>query len=123
VDGRVPHGFRVGVRGTKAAAELACGRILPVPTTSPKWLLQVALATLIEENLRAALLLLDPDSAAAPKRSLCERALLLTGFAVGVADRAVDGTAMNRTGRRGSGCRDLVDRGDLCRRPDPRPDC
>ncbi|MGL4964431.1 MAG: hypothetical protein ACRC67_24585, partial [Inquilinus sp.] len=37
-------------------------------------------AALLEENLRAALLLLDPATAPAPKRCLRDRALLLTGF-------------------------------------------
>ncbi|MGK9236325.1 tyrosine-type recombinase/integrase [Inquilinus limosus] len=40
-------------------------------------------AALLEENLRAVLLLLDPATAAAPKRCLRDRALLLTGFAGG----------------------------------------
>ena len=40
-------------------------------------------AALLEENLRAALLLLDPATAPAPKRCLRDRALLLTGFAGG----------------------------------------
>ena len=40
-------------------------------------------AALIEENLRAVLLLLDPATAPAPKRCLRDRALLLTGFAGG----------------------------------------
>lgn len=40
-------------------------------------------AALLEENLRAVLLLLDPATAPAPKRCLRDRALLLTGFAGG----------------------------------------
>jgi len=40
-------------------------------------------AALLEENLRAVMLLLDPKSAPDPKRHLRNRALLLTGFAAG----------------------------------------
>lgn len=40
-------------------------------------------AALLQENLRAVLLLLDPDTAPAPKRCLRDRAMLLTGFAGG----------------------------------------
>jgi integrase len=40
-------------------------------------------AALLEENLRAVLLLLEPATAAALKRCLRDRALLLTGFAGG----------------------------------------
>ncbi|TSD86113.1 tyrosine-type recombinase/integrase [Mycobacterium sp. KBS0706] len=40
-------------------------------------------AALLEENLRAVLVLLDPATAPAPKRCLRDRALLLTGFAGG----------------------------------------
>ncbi|WP_186002935.1 site-specific integrase [Mycobacterium sp. KBS0706] len=40
-------------------------------------------AALLEENLRAVLLMLDPETAPAPKRCLRDRALLLTGFAGG----------------------------------------
>ncbi|MGF6227667.1 integrase [Inquilinus ginsengisoli] len=40
-------------------------------------------AALLEENLRAAMLWLDPETAPAPKRCLRDRALLLTGFAGG----------------------------------------
>ncbi|WP_186002965.1 tyrosine-type recombinase/integrase [Mycobacterium sp. KBS0706] len=40
-------------------------------------------AALLEENLRAVLLLLDPVTVPAPKRCLRDRALLLTGFAGG----------------------------------------
>ncbi|MGF6233867.1 integrase [Inquilinus ginsengisoli] len=40
-------------------------------------------AALLEENLRAVLLLLDPETAPDPKRRLRDRALLLTGFAGG----------------------------------------
>ncbi|WP_342242159.1 site-specific integrase [Inquilinus sp. OTU3971] len=40
-------------------------------------------SALLEENLRAVLLLLDPSTAPAPKRCLRDRVLLLTGFAGG----------------------------------------
>ncbi len=40
-------------------------------------------AALFEENLRAVMLLLDPEKAPDPKRRLRDRALLLTGFAGG----------------------------------------
>jgi integrase len=40
-------------------------------------------AAVLKENLRAAMLWLDPETAPAPKRCLRDRAVLLTGFAGG----------------------------------------